>query len=147
MRRSPERQRGKLLILQAGFRLQHTSAVREHSGGQSDRSGAAPTQLPVLLCGAWIGLVWLRAGELVALTLPFHAETDLAASARWVQLFIYLQESLRPAFATAAATAIFFSWSVIREEFQRTVAEGLRRVISLRWFAVHLALLGTLTLG
>jgi exosortase E/protease (VPEID-CTERM system) len=133
--------------LQAGFRLQHTSAVREHSGGQSDRSGAAPTQLPVLLCGAWIGLVLLLAGELVALTLPFHAETDLAASARWVQLFIYLQESLRPAFATAAATAIFFSWSVIREEFQRTVAEGLRRVISLRWFAVHLALLGTLTLG
>ena len=96
---------------------------------------------------AWAGLIALLAGELVVLTLPFHAETDLADSARWVQLLIYLQESLRPAFATGAATAIFFSWSVLREEFQRTVEAAPRRVISLRWLAVHLALLGALILG
>jgi exosortase E/protease (VPEID-CTERM system) len=131
--------------LQAGFPLAHTAAGRDHDARRD--SGTAAPQRSFLLYAAWAGLVALLAGELVALTLPFHAEADLAASARWVQLLIYLQESLRPAFATGAAAAVFLSWSAIREEFQRTLAEGPRRVISIRWLAIHLVLLGALILG
>lgn len=134
-------------LLQADFSNQATRASHADRGERSANSGGAAAQPSLLLYTVWAGFALLLAGELVVLTLPFHAEADLAQSAWWVRLLIYLQESLRPAFATGAATAVFLSWSVLREEFQRALAEGPRRVISPRWLAVHLALLGALILG
>jgi len=95
---------------------------------------------------AWAGLGLLLAGELVALTLPFHAETDLAGSSAWVWLGIYLQESFRPIFATAAVAAVFLSRDTLRDEVRR-VLSGSSRVLSLRWFTAHVAILGVLLAG
>jgi exosortase E/protease (VPEID-CTERM system) len=133
--------------LQADLSNQATQALQEHRGARSAGISGAAAQPSLLLYAVWAGFALLLAGELVVLTLPFHAEADLAHSAWWVRLLIYLQESLRPAFATGAATAVFLSWSVLREEFQRALAAGTRRVISWRWLAVHLVLLGVLILG
>src|ERR1700736_5787151 len=80
---------------------------------------------------AWTALLVLLAAELIVLTQPFNAEVDLAGRPAWIQLLLYLQESVRPAFATGLIAALFFSRQVLQEEFERIQANCDRPVISI----------------
>ena len=93
----------------------------------------------------WGGLLFLLVAELVILTLPFDPTTMEAGT--WATFLGTFQRGIRPTFITVAVASVFFSWPVLQREFQRVLDESPDRIISGRWFAAHLVLLGLLLVG
>jgi exosortase E/protease (VPEID-CTERM system) len=93
----------------------------------------------------WGGLVFLLVGELVILTLPF--DPTAMEEGTWATFLGTFQRGIRPTFITAAVASVFFSWPVLQREFHRVLDESPDRIISARWFAAHLTLLGMLVVG
>ena len=93
----------------------------------------------------WGGLVLLLVAELIILTLPF--DTNAREEGTWATFLGAFQHGVRPTFITAAVASVFFSWPVLQREFQRVLDESPDRIISPRWFAAHLVLLGMLVVG
>ena len=93
----------------------------------------------------WGGLVLLLVAELIILTLPFN--TNAREEGTWATVLGTFQHGVRPIFITAAVASVFFSWPVLQREFQRVLDESPERIISGRWFAAHLVLLGMLLVG
>jgi exosortase E/protease (VPEID-CTERM system) len=93
----------------------------------------------------WGGLVLLLVAELIILTLPF--DTNAKEEGTWATFLGTFQHGIRPTFITAAVASVFFSWPVLQREFQRVLDESPERIISGRWFAAHLVLLGMLLVG
>lgn len=93
----------------------------------------------------WGGLLLLLVAELIVLTLPF--DTNAREEGTWATFLGAFQHGIRPIFITAAVASVFFSWPVLQREFQRVLDESPDRIISPRWFAAHLMLLGMLVVG
>ena len=93
----------------------------------------------------WGGLVLLLVAELIILTLPF--DTNAREEGTWATFLGAFQHGVRPTFITAAVASVFFSWPVLQREFRRVLDESPERIISGRWFAAHLVLLGMLLVG
>jgi exosortase E/protease (VPEID-CTERM system) len=93
----------------------------------------------------WGGLVSLLVAELVMLTLPF--DPTAMEEGTWATFLGTFQRGIRPTFITVAVASVFFSWPVLQREFQRVLDESPDRIISPRWFAAHLMLLGMLVVG
>lgn len=93
----------------------------------------------------WGGLVLLLVAELIILTLPF--DTNAREEGTWAAFLGAFQHGVRPTFITAAVASVFFSWPVLQREFRRVLDESPERIISGRWFAAHLVLLGMLLVG
>lgn len=95
----------------------------------------------------WIGLVLLLVAELIVLTLPFNLTGNLGEKGFWAAVLSAGQHGIRPTFITAVAATIFLSWSVLQQEFRRVLNESPNQIISVRWLAAHLILLGLLIFG
>ena len=95
----------------------------------------------------WVGLVLLLGAELVVLTLPFNPAGNIAEKGFWAAVLAAGQHGIRPTFITAAVAAVFLSWPVLQQEFRRVLDESPNQIISLRWLAAHLILLGLLIFG
>ena len=93
----------------------------------------------------WSGLVSLLVAELVILTLPF--DPTAMEEGTWATFLGTFQRGIRPTFITVAVASVFFSWPVLQRQFQRVLDESPDRIISPRWFAAHLVLLGMLVVG
>jgi exosortase E/protease (VPEID-CTERM system) len=65
----------------------------------------------------------------------------------WATFLGTFQRGIRPTFITVAVASVFFSWPVLQREFRRVLDESPDRIISGRWFAAHLVLLGLLVVG
>jgi exosortase E/protease (VPEID-CTERM system) len=106
--------------------------------------GSPITSSRVLL---WIGLALLLVAELVTLTLPFVPPGTLTGKGFWAGVLFAGQRGIRPTFITAGTVTIFLSWPVLNREFRRVLDESPNQIISVRWFAAHLTLLGLLIFG
>ena len=95
----------------------------------------------------WGGLVSLLVAELVILTLPFDPTASVSEEGTWATFLGTIQHGIRPTFITVAVASVFFSWPVLQREFRRVLDESPDRIISPRWFAAHLILLGMLVVG
>jgi exosortase E/protease (VPEID-CTERM system) len=95
----------------------------------------------------WAALILMLAGELVTLALPFDLKADSRGQDPWISVLRFFQPSFRPAVITATLAAAFFSRGTLREEFSRATTNMGGRVVSWRWFGLHLALLGVLIEG
>jgi exosortase E/protease (VPEID-CTERM system) len=93
----------------------------------------------------WSGLVSLLVAELVILTLPF--DPTAMEEGPWATFLGTFQRGIRPTFITVAVASVFFSWPVLQRQFHRVLDESPDRIISPRWFAAHLVLLGMLVVG
>ena len=98
----------------------------------------------------WTGLVLLLVAELVVLTLPFNPFNlpgTLEEKGFWAGVLLIGQSGIRPTFITAIAATIFLSRPVLQQEFRRVLNESPKQIISARWLAAHLVLLGLLIFG
>jgi len=123
----------------AGAGVTRSSSVDAESTGLR----VSPAGSSVLL---WIGLVLLLAAELTVLTLPFNLAGNLEEKGFWASVLFAAQRGIRPTFITAVAVTIFLSWPVLQQEFRRILNES-PEIISVRWLAAHLVLLGLLISG
>ena len=123
----------------AGAGVTSSTADAQSTGLWTARPGSR-----VLL---WIGLVLLLVAELVVLTLPFNPAGNIAEQGFWAALLAAGQHGIRPTFITAVVATIFLSWPVLQQEFRRVLDESPNQIISLRWLAAHLMLLGLLIFG
>ena len=112
--------------------------------GGASRSGLASGANRILL---WSGLVLLLVAELIVLTLPFDTNAGVSEKGTWATFLGTLQHGIRPTFITVAVASAFFSWPVLQREFHRVLDESPDRLISPRWFAIHLVFLLLLAAG
>lgn len=115
-------------------------AVGIGAGDATRRAGVAPSARSLVRL---ILLLALLAAELVVLTPPIDTEA-LERAHFWFFLWDKALHQIRPALVTGILAAVFFSWDVLRDEFDKATDNSRQSTNRDAWLTAHLLIVAAL---